>query len=73
MHGNVWEWCEDLWHENYQGVPTNGSAWLEGGEQNRHIVRGGSWTSNERISRSAFRNKLDAYYRDCNIGFRVVI
>jgi hypothetical protein len=31
MHGNVWEWCQDHWHDNYEGAPTDGSAWIEGG------------------------------------------
>jgi hypothetical protein len=43
MSGNVWEWCEDVWHANYKGAPDNGSAWIKGGEQNRRVVRGGSW------------------------------
>ncbi|MCA6621460.1 MAG: SUMF1/EgtB/PvdO family nonheme iron enzyme [Pseudanabaena sp. M165S2SP1A06QC] len=49
MHGNVWEWCEDVWHENYNGAPNDGSAWLTGGEQNRRALRGGSWYINASI------------------------
>jgi formylglycine-generating enzyme required for sulfatase activity len=46
MHGNVWEWCQDTWHENYNGAPTDGSAWVdENANQNIRILRGGSWTS----------------------------
>ncbi len=45
MHGNVWEWCEDLWHSDYQGAPTDGSAWVSGGTSDTHPLRGGSWYS----------------------------
>lgn len=55
MHGNVWEWCEDVWHENYEEAPTDGSAWLIGGEPNRRIVRGGSYILNPGFCRSAHR------------------
>ena len=44
MHGNVWEWVEDPWHDNYRGTPpTDGSTWREGGDASRRVVRGGSW------------------------------
>ena len=43
MHGNVWEWVEDSWHENYDGAPADGSAWLRGGDTSYRVVRGGSW------------------------------
>jgi formylglycine-generating enzyme required for sulfatase activity len=42
MHGNVWEWCQDVWHDNYEGAPSDGSAWTEG-DQNFRVLRGGSW------------------------------
>lgn len=45
MHGNVWEWCEDFWHANYNGAPTDGSAWLSGGDSRYRVLRGGSWFS----------------------------
>ncbi len=45
MSGNVWEWVEDCWHDNYEEAPTDGSAWLEvnGGDCGERVVRGGSW------------------------------
>ena len=51
VHGNVWEWCEDAWHANYNGAPTDGSAWLQGGDASRRVGRGGSWHSNPRFLR----------------------
>ena len=43
MSGNVWEWCQDVWHDSYQGAPADGSAWLQEGDQARRVLRGGSW------------------------------
>ena len=73
MSGNVWEWCEDVWHENYNGAPSDGSAWLTGGEQNRRALRGGSWDHDANYCRSANRSRNDADYRFDGIGFRVVL
>ncbi|MEO0837246.1 MAG: formylglycine-generating enzyme family protein, partial [Cyanobacteria bacterium J06642_3] len=55
MHGNVWEWCEDDWHKNYDGAPKGGSAWVEV-ESNLKVIRGGSWNSYPNDCRSAYRN-----------------
>ncbi len=71
MHGNVWEWCEDDWHENYRGVPTNGSAWLTEGSSNK-VVRGGSWIVIPDFCRSAYRLNLTRDVRSYVLGFRVV-
>ncbi len=54
MHGNVWEWCADTWHENYQGAPTDGSTWLESDNDYR-VLRGGSWGDDPQVCRSASR------------------
>ena len=72
MHGNVWEWCADHWHENYQGAPADGSAWITGGKSDRRAMRGGSWFSNPRYCRSASRycNVPSTQYH--GLGFRVV-
>jgi formylglycine-generating enzyme required for sulfatase activity len=43
VHGNVWEWCEDFWHDNYSSAPLDGSAWLRAGDDSRRVIRGGSW------------------------------
>jgi formylglycine-generating enzyme required for sulfatase activity len=73
MHGNVWEWCEDIWHGNYHGAPTDGSAWLSGGNSSLRVVRGGSWFTSADSCRSAFRGNIKPGDRYSDIGVRVVI
>ncbi|MFB2879587.1 formylglycine-generating enzyme family protein [Floridanema aerugineum] len=78
MHGNVWEWCADRWHDNYEGAPNDGSAWIDQPNQNQNesqiyrLLRGGSWYVNPEVCRSAVRINLVPGYNDFNIGFRVV-
>jgi eukaryotic-like serine/threonine-protein kinase len=73
MHGNVWEWCLDPWHENYTGAPEDGSAWVSGGDADHRLLRGGSWFRSPRDCRSANRNRDLPDLRNIYIGFRVVI
>ena len=68
--GNVWEWVEDCWNENYRGAPRNGSAW-KSGNCDKHVLRGGSWNNNPRIIRSAFRIRYVTGNRNYYYGFRV--
>ncbi len=72
MHGNLWEWCEDKWHENYQGAPTNGSAWTNGNDNDYRLLRGGSWNYGPRHCRSAYRVGCSADSRIDFIGFRII-
>ena len=71
MHGNVWEWVQDVWHENYQGAPSDGSAWLSGGDQARRVVRSGAWGDSPGGLRSAFRYHYAPGNRNINIGMRI--
>ncbi|MCC5665097.1 SUMF1/EgtB/PvdO family nonheme iron enzyme [Nostoc sp. CHAB 5784] len=72
MHGNVYEWCQDVYKNNYQGAPKDGSAWLTGKENNFKLLRGGSWLLNAWRCRSAYRNSYARANRHYNVGFRVV-
>src|SRR5262249_8629749 len=72
MHGNVWEWVEDPWHDDYRGTPpTDGSAWMEGGDAIARMVRGGSWNSSPDVLRSANRGRHAVGGRNDDVGFRV--
>ena len=81
MHGNIWEWCLDDWHNNYKGAPIDGSSWFDDKNDNlsqkagRAMLRGGSWSNSSGYCRSAFRRNHRAGRDDSNnikLGFRVV-
>jgi formylglycine-generating enzyme required for sulfatase activity len=72
MHGNVWEWCEDHWHSNYDGAPTDGSAWVDiSGRASNRVFRGGSWVDVAAYCRSANRFHFSPVNRDHYLGFRL--
>ena len=71
VHGNVWEWVEDCWHDSYAGAPSDGSAWTTGGECSDRVLRGGSWIHSPRYLRSAFRVGYGTGVRYDVNGFRV--
>jgi formylglycine-generating enzyme required for sulfatase activity len=71
MHGNVWEWCLDSWHDRYEGAPADGTAWVSGGDQDRRLLRGGSWFNFPRYCRSAYRTHFQPVYASIDVGFRV--
>ena len=70
MHGNVFEWCQDVYHESYEGAPSDGSAWV-GDNSKYKIYRGGSWSTDPWHCRSAYRGWLNPGIEDYNLGFRV--
>jgi Sulfatase-modifying factor enzyme 1 len=71
MHGNVFEWCEDFWHDNYNGAPTDGSAWLQSEADRRRVIRGGSWYDIPQGLRAASRDWYFSISVNQNLGFRL--
>ncbi len=71
MHGNVWEWCADPWHDNYHQAPCDGSVWEVGGMENHRLLRGGSWYCLPSLCRSAQRHWDQADHGGSGISFRV--
>lgn len=72
MMGNMWQWVEDCWNENYKGAPSDGSAMMAG-DCSKHSERGGSWASHPRSIRSAYRIPDDHDNRSNDSGFRVAL
>jgi formylglycine-generating enzyme required for sulfatase activity len=70
MSGNVWEWIQDCWHENYNGAPKDGRTW---GEEDcgQRVIRGGSWNYVPEILRASYRPGDNAGSRNGTIGFRL--
>jgi len=77
MHGNIWEWCADHWHGNYEGAPVDGCTWIEEkakvtkNQVSIRMLRGGSWCDRPRNCRSASRLGSRPVSRTSNFGFRV--
>ena len=73
LSGNVWEWVEDCWHEDYNSAPSDGSAWgvMHGDDCGLRVIRGGSWFYKPEFLRASNRYWSNADYRDYNIGFRL--
>jgi formylglycine-generating enzyme required for sulfatase activity len=71
MYGNVWEWCEDHWHDNYDDAPEDGSTWLTDETDADRVRRGGSWDSSPKYCRSAFRGCFNPAIGYVDVGFRL--
>jgi formylglycine-generating enzyme required for sulfatase activity len=72
MHGNVWEWCEDDWHDSYNKAPDDGSAWFDSESNNAKVLRGGSWSLDPDVCRVTIRDNCSIVNQNNNFGFRVV-
>jgi formylglycine-generating enzyme required for sulfatase activity len=74
MHGNVWEWCKDHWHESYNFAPGDDQPWLipAAADNTPRLLRGGSWLDIPRLCRSAYRLYSQPVNADDYVGFRVV-
>ena len=71
VHGNVFEWVQDTWHVDYKGAPGDGSAWVNGGDQARRVLRGGAFFLLPGVLRSAIRIHYAPVIRYNNTGMRI--
>ena len=72
MHGNLWEWCADTWHEDYVGASLNAEPWVRGGTEER-VLRGGSWHDPPDLCRSSSRLKLKPTEGEDFVGVRIAL
>jgi formylglycine-generating enzyme required for sulfatase activity len=72
MHGNIWEWCADAWHDDYVGAPPDGSIW-RAGQSSTHVLRGGGWHEPPDLCRCAARLKQEAGEAEDLFGLRVAL
>jgi formylglycine-generating enzyme required for sulfatase activity len=72
VHGYLWEWCSDQWHENYDAAPSDGSSW-GGGDDAQRVLRGGSWKDKADRLTSSYRSGVPANHRDDAVGLRCVL
>ncbi len=72
MHGNVWEWVQDIYNSSYSNLPTDGSVNMSVGDSSVRVLRGGSWGNGGYGCRSAYRGGNAPADRSVNYGFRVV-
>jgi formylglycine-generating enzyme required for sulfatase activity len=73
MHGNVWEWCAGKYHDTYKGAPSNAASWVTGGDVERRILRGGSWSNLGVDCRSANRYSYAQDGKHNDIGMRIAM
>ena len=73
LSGNVWEWCQDQWHENYKSAPDDGSAWEDRDAGSSRVIRGGSWLDNSGRCRVASRYYFEPAPRLTSLGFRLAL
>lgn len=71
VHGNVWEWCEDPWHDSYRGAPQDGSPWLTRHDAKFNVARGGCWSGGPSSLRAACRGRYRSELRYAFLGFRL--
>lgn len=71
VNGNAWEWTQDCWHDNYQGAPSDGSAWESDCVEKHRVVRGGGWINYPQLARSAYRDWITPVDRNVITGFRL--
>lgn len=73
VHGYLWEWCADTWHDDYRGAPANGTPWTAGGDASKRVLRGGSWKDPAEQLTSTYRRPADRTTKDDAIGLRCVL
>ncbi len=73
MHGYLWEWCADAWHDSYENAPRDSSAWTADGKANQRVLRSGSWKDKANRLRSGYRLAAPESLRDDAVGLRCVL